>query len=143
MRRPGSRSGLLMPKPSSVLRRRRLVALALALATGLVASMAPALAQDTDGGDTTTTTESTTTTEPAVTLPPPVGETTTTTVPPDPDDPGNGEALPEEKVPVVPDTVPPREDEGGGVYAAEAGRLLRQGMHVAEADAVTLETAYR
>jgi murein DD-endopeptidase MepM/ murein hydrolase activator NlpD len=132
-----------MPKPTTVLRRRRLLALALAVATGLVASIAPALAQDTDGGDTTTTTESTTTSEQNVTLPPPIGETTTTTVPPDPDDPGNGEALPEEKVPVVPDTVPPREDEAGGVYAAEAGRLLRQGMHVAEADAVTLESAYR
>ena len=74
---------------------------------------------------------------------PPVGETTTTTtVPPDPEDPGGGEALPEEPVPVVPDTVPPREPDGGE-YAAQAGRIVRQQLHVAEADAVELETTYR
>lgn len=133
-----------MPTPSSVLRRRRLRALVTALAVGIAVSGAPALAQD--GGGETTTTETTTTettTEPSITLPPPVGETTTTTVPPDPEDPGNGEELPEEEVPVVPDTVPPREGGPGGVYAADARALLRQQMHVAEADAVSLESAYQ
>jgi murein DD-endopeptidase MepM/ murein hydrolase activator NlpD len=129
-----------MPNPSSVLRRRRLVALLLAVASGLAASGAPALAQDGEG--TTTTTEPpTTTTQPPVTLPP-VGETTTTTAPPPPDDPGGNEALPEEQGPVVPDTVPPR-DAGKGQYEAQAGRLLRRELHVAEADAVELETTYR
>jgi murein DD-endopeptidase MepM/ murein hydrolase activator NlpD len=111
---------------------------------GFAGSAAPALAQD-DGGETTTTTETTTTetTAPPITLPPPSGPTTTTTtVPPDPDDPTNGEALPEEKVPVVPDTVPPRDGGPGGAYAADARALLRQQLHVAEADAVSLETAY-
>ena len=129
-----------MPTTSSVLRRRRLLALLLAVSAGLVATGAPALAQD-DGGDTTTTTETTTTTAPPITLPP-VGDTTTTTQPPDPDDPGGNEALPEEEVPVVPDTVPPR-DAAEGEYEAQAGRLIRQQLHVAEADAVSLETTYR
>ncbi len=131
-----------MPKHPPVPRRRRLLALFVALAAGGAASAAPALAQD-EGGDTTTTTTTTeTTTGPTITLPP-IGETTTTTVPPDPDDPANAEELPEEDVPVVPDTVPPRDPRGGGAFAAEAGRLLRRQMHVAEADAVSLETAYR
>ena len=136
-----------MPTPSSVLRRRRLVALVAALAVGMAASGAPALAQD-DGGETTTTettTSETTTTGPGITLPPPVGETTTTTtVPPDPEDPGNGEELPDEEVPVIPDTVPPRPPgEGGRAYAAEARALLRQQMYVAQADAVSLQTDYQ
>jgi murein DD-endopeptidase MepM/ murein hydrolase activator NlpD len=120
------------------------VALLVALAAGLAASGAPALAQD-DGGETSTTTSTTgsTTTETSVTLPPPIGETTTTTVPPDPEDPGNGEELPEEPVPVVPDTVPPRPPGEGGRFAEDAGRLLRRQMHVAEAEAVSLETTYR
>ena len=133
-----------MPTSSSVLRRRRLFALLLAVATGVAASGAPALAQDGGDGATTTTEpppETTTTTQPAVTLPP-IGETTTTTAPPDPEDPGGHEALPEEEVPVVPDTVPPR-DAGEGEYEAQAGRLVRQQLHVAEADAVALETTYR
>jgi murein DD-endopeptidase MepM/ murein hydrolase activator NlpD len=45
-------------------------------------------------------------------------------------------------VPVVPDTVPPR-DPGQGQYEAQAGRLIRRELHVAEAEAVTLETTYR
>jgi murein DD-endopeptidase MepM/ murein hydrolase activator NlpD len=130
-----------MPNPSLVLRRRRLVALLLAIASGLAATGAPALAQD--GGDpSTTTTEAPTTTQPPVTLPPVDDPTTTTTAPPDPADPGGNEALPTEPVPVVPDTVPPR-DDGNGVYAAQAGRLIRQQLHVAKADAVELETTYR
>jgi murein DD-endopeptidase MepM/ murein hydrolase activator NlpD len=119
--------------------RRRSVALAVALLTGAMASAAPALAQDgSDGGETTTTTTPDTT----ITLPPPVGETTTTTTAPDPDDPTQGEELPAEEVPVVPDTVPPRGPEDGE-YAQQAGRLIRQQLEVAQADAVGLETTYR
>ncbi|MFL6206778.1 MAG: peptidoglycan DD-metalloendopeptidase family protein [Acidimicrobiales bacterium] len=129
-----------MPTSSSVLRRRRLLALLLAGAVGIAASGAPALAQDGDGS--TTTTEPTTTSEPPVTLPPVGPTTTTTTAPPDPTDPGGGEGLAEEPVPVVPDTVPPR-DPGQGQYEAQAGRLIRRELHVAEADAVALETTYR
>jgi murein DD-endopeptidase MepM/ murein hydrolase activator NlpD len=136
----GSSSTLPMPTTSTVLARPRLVALAIALAAGLAASVTPALAQDSGGTETTTTT---TTTEPVVTTPP-VGETTTTTttVPPDPADPGGHEALPEEPVPVVPDTVPPTELDGSE-YAAQAGRIVRQQLHVAEAEAVELDTTYR
>jgi murein DD-endopeptidase MepM/ murein hydrolase activator NlpD len=125
-----------MPIPSPVPQRRRLGALAVALGLGLAASAAPALAQD--GGETTTTTTTTTVTVP------PVGETTTTTTtpPPDPEDPGSHEGVPEEPVPVVPDTVPPSNPDGSE-YAAQAGRIVRQQLHVAEAEAVELETTYK
>ena len=43
---------------------------------------------------------------------------------------------------MVPDTVPPTEADGSE-YAAQAGRIVRQQLHVAEADAVELETTYR
>ena len=43
--------------------------------------------------------------------------------PPDPEDPGGGEELPEEPVPVVPDTVPPREPDRRRVR--RAGRTHR------------------
>jgi murein DD-endopeptidase MepM/ murein hydrolase activator NlpD len=125
-----------MPTTSSVLQRRRLVALAVALATGVAASAAPALAQDDGGGEPTTTT----TTETSISIP--IGETTTTTTPADPEDPGNSEELPDEEVPVVPDTVPPR-DPAEGEFELQAGRLIRQQLQVAEADAVELETTYR
>jgi len=127
-----------MPTNSFVPRRRRLIALVLALVAGLAVTAAPALAQDGSGETTTTTT---TTTAPPVTLPP-VGETTTTTTVPDPTDPGGGEGLAEEPVPVVPDTVPPR-DPGNGQYAQQAGRIVRQQLRVAEAEAVELETTYK
>ena len=130
-----------MPTTSSVLRRRRLVALVLALVTGLTVTAAPALAQDDGTGETTTTT-TTTTTEPPVVTVPPVVETTTTTTVPDPADPGGGEGVPVEEVPVVPDTVPPR-DPGNGEYALQAGRIVRQQLRVAEAEAVELETTYK
>jgi murein DD-endopeptidase MepM/ murein hydrolase activator NlpD len=127
-----------MSNTPSVPRRRRLVALLMAASAGLAATGAPALAQD--GGDDTTTT--TTTTEPptstSITLPP-IGETTTTT---NPDDPTGNEGIPEEEVPVVPDTVPPR-DTAQGEYEADASRLIRQQLHVAKADAVGLETTYK
>ncbi len=119
-----------MPTNPSV-PRRPLVALLVAVTAGLVASGAPALAQD---GEEPPTTESTTTTEPVVTVPP------TTTVPPD--DPGAVEELPEAPVPVVPDTVPEREPEAGE-YGRQAGRIVRQQLHVAEAEAVELQTTYQ
>jgi murein DD-endopeptidase MepM/ murein hydrolase activator NlpD len=66
--------------------------------------------------------------------------TTTTTI--DPEDPGGGEELPTEEVPVVPDTVPPRAPEEGE-YAQQAGRIIRQQLSVAQAEAVELETTYK
>jgi murein DD-endopeptidase MepM/ murein hydrolase activator NlpD len=122
-----------MPNTSSV-RPSTALALCAALALGAAAVAAPAWAQD--PASTTTTT-----TEPLVTLP--VGETTTTTTtaPPDPADPAAVEDQPQEPVPVVPDTVPPR-PVGAGVYAVQAGRILRQQLRVAKAEAVTLAAAY-
>jgi murein DD-endopeptidase MepM/ murein hydrolase activator NlpD len=129
-----------MPTTSSVPRRPRLLALLTALAVGLAAFGTPALAQD--GGPTTTTAPTTTTTAPPVTLPPGTETTTTTAPPPDPDDPGAVEELPEEPVPVVPDTVPTREPVPGA-YGEQAGRIVRQQLRVAEAEAIDLETTYK
>jgi murein DD-endopeptidase MepM/ murein hydrolase activator NlpD len=130
-----------MPTPLLVPHRRRTraVALAVALCAAAAALGGPARAQE---PTTTTTPETTSTTAPIVTVPP-VGETTTTTTPPppDPEDPGAGEELPTEEVPVVPDTVPPQPADPG-TYGQQAGRLLRQQMRVAEAEAVGLETTY-
>jgi murein DD-endopeptidase MepM/ murein hydrolase activator NlpD len=98
-----------------------------------ILSGAPVLAQD--GGE-----------EPPPTTPPttapPDGPTTTTTTAPPIDDPTAVEEVPDEPVPVVPDTVPAREDDGG-VYAAQASRVVRQQLHVAEAEAVELESSYQ
>ncbi|MEO7427936.1 MAG: hypothetical protein ABIY48_01010, partial [Acidimicrobiales bacterium] len=112
-------------RPTSVL------ALLVAFAVGAGALAVPAWAQDPSP---------TTTTDPSVTLPP-IGETTTTTAPPNALDPGAVEDQPEEPVPVVADTVPPRA-VGPGVYAAQAGRILRQQLRVAKAEAITLQAAY-
>jgi murein DD-endopeptidase MepM/ murein hydrolase activator NlpD len=109
------------------------IALLAALALGVIGVTAPAWAQD-PGGSTTTSTST------EVTLPP-LGETTTTTAPPDPQDPGSVEDVPDEPVPVVADTVPPR-PPGTGAYPAQAGRLLRQQLKVAKAESVKLEAAY-
>ncbi len=111
--------------------------LAVALLLGATTLAAPALAQEPEPpGDTTTT-------APPVVTVPPIVETTTTTAPPplDPEDPGAGEELPTEPVPVVPDTVPPS-GNGPGAYGQQAGRLLRQQLRVAEAEAVGLESDY-
>ncbi len=124
-----------MPTISSV-PRRHLVVLLVAVVSGLAVGGAPALAQD--GGPPTTETPSTTETP---TTAPPVGDTTGTTTL-DPDDPGGGEALPEEPVPVVPDTVPAR-DPVPGAYGVQAGRIVRQQLRVAEAEAVSLQTTYK
>lgn len=119
-------------------RRTRLLALVAALAAGASASIAPALAQEPPPAETTTTTS---TTQPPITILPGETTTTTTTPPPPPEDPGGHEELPPESVPVVPDTVPPRPPDPG-VYAAEAGQVIRRQLRVAEAEAVELETAY-
>jgi len=130
-------------KPS-IVRRTQLLALAGALAAGGLGSGSVALAQE---QPTTTTpppttappTETTQPTDTTIALPVP-GETTTTTAPP-PGDPGAGEEVPAEPVPVVPETVPPRPPDGSA-YAADASRLIRRELRVAEAEAVELETAY-
>jgi murein DD-endopeptidase MepM/ murein hydrolase activator NlpD len=117
--------------------RRPLVAVVAALVVGLAVSGAPALAQD---GGPPTSDPTTTTTEPEVTVP--TTGATTTTLPPDPDDPGAVEELPEEPVPVVPDTVPARPPDAGA-YGVQAGRIIRQQLHVAEAEAIDLKTTYQ
>ncbi len=127
-----------MPTTSPVPRRRRLRTLLAALAVAVSVAGTPALAQE----EPPTTEPPTTSTTTSVTLPPIDTSTTTTTVPPDPDDPGLGEELPEEPVPVVPDTVPARDPEPGE-YGVQAGRIVRQQLRVAEADAVELETTYK
>jgi murein DD-endopeptidase MepM/ murein hydrolase activator NlpD len=127
----------------SAVRRTRFLALVGALLSAAVATSAgAAFAQDPSTTTTTTAPEETTTTvtEPLVTVTLP-GETTTTTTAPPPEDPTAGEALPEEPVPVVPDTVPPRPNDGRA-YAADASRLIRRELKVAQAEAVTLESAY-
>lgn len=120
-----------------VMRRPAALVLAGALLAGVTVTSPPARAQE-DPAETTTTT-----TAPAVTLPSPVDPTTTPTAPPeaDPEDPGGQEELPAEPVPVVPDTVPPR-DPTDPAAAAEASRLIRQQLRVAEAEAVSVEAAY-
>ena len=123
------------------MRRSRALALLIAVVAAAASSIAPALAQDPTSTTSTSTTSTTTTTSPGVTLPPPVGETTTTTAPPPPEDPGAVEEVEPEPVPVVPDTVPPRPPDPG-VYAAQAGQIIRRQLRVAEAEAVELETAY-
>jgi murein DD-endopeptidase MepM/ murein hydrolase activator NlpD/plasmid maintenance system antidote protein VapI len=117
-------------------RRTRLLALIAALA--VAGSVAPALAQEPDPSTTSTTTS---TTAPPITVLPPGPTTTTEPPPPPPEDPGGDEELPAEPVPVVPDTVPPRPPDPG-VYAAEAGEVIRRQLTVAEAEAVELESAY-
>lgn len=122
-----------MPMLSPV-RRPPALALLGALALFAVSSALPAGAQDPPPDETTTTL-------PPISVPP-VGETTTTTtVPPDPQDPTAVEEVPAEEVPVVPDTVPPREVEPGA-YAVQAGRIVRQQLRVARAEAVELDAAY-
>lgn len=131
-----------MPTNSSVRRRPRLLALVAALMAALVVSGAPALAQDPTTTSSTTTSVPTTTSDPTSTVPPGGDTTTTTTTTPlDPDDPGAVEELPEEPVPVVPDTVPPRA-VGPGEYGIQVGRIVRQQLRVAEANAVELQSNY-
>lgn len=127
-----------MPTTSTV-PSRRARAVAAAVLAGLALGSAPALAQD--GGPPTTET-TTTSTVPPITLPVGNTTTTTTTAPPDPDDPGGGEEVSGEPVPVVPDTVPEREPQLGE-YGVQAGRIVRQQLRVAEAEAISLKTTYQ
>lgn len=126
-----------MPITPPVSRRRRFAALVAAVLAAVAVAGTPALAQD---GGPPTSEEPTTTTS----VPPTVPSTTTTTAPvtPPPDDPGAIEDLPVEEVPIVPDTVPLR-DPAPGEYAVQAGRIVRQQLRVAEAEAISLETTYR
>jgi murein DD-endopeptidase MepM/ murein hydrolase activator NlpD len=110
------------------------------LAAGLagVAVLAlPAGGQEPPPEETTTTTEAPPTTVSPITLPPIV--TTTTTAPP-PNDPGAVEELPDEPVPTIDETVPT--EPGRKPTGTAAGRILRQELHVAEADAVELKSTY-
>jgi len=127
-----------MPTPPFVRRRPAIAVLIAALLAGGVVWGAPALAQDGDGGPTSTTEPAPTTSVTA----PPVDDTTTTLAPPDPSDPGSVEEVPDEPVPVVPGTVPAR--EGGEVVSGvQAGRIIRQGLRVARAEALELEITYK
>jgi murein DD-endopeptidase MepM/ murein hydrolase activator NlpD len=128
-----SSPALFLPTTSPV-PSRRLLPLIAGLLAALAASAAPALAQDGDPEEPPTTV----TTLPPVTVP---GSTTTTAPPPDPDDPAAVEELPTAPVPVVPDTVPERAPSEGP-YDVQAGRVVRQQLRVAEAEAVSLETTY-
>jgi len=125
-----------MPTSPPVCRRPAVLVLIAALVSGVVLSSAPALAQD-PGGPTSTTEP----VPPTTVVEPPVDSTTTTTAPPDPTDPGSIEEVPDEPVPVVPDTVPAREG-GTPVSGVQAGRIIRQGLRVAQAEAQELETTY-
>ncbi len=123
------------------MRRRPLLLALAALMAALAVPSLPALAQQ----DPPPTSESTTTTTspPATVTIPPLAETTTTTttVPPvNPKDPNAVEEVATEPVPLVSDTVPP--GPGGGQYGLQAGRIIRQQLRVARAEAVELETTY-
>ena len=113
-------------------RRNRAVAVGLVLATGL-AVIGPASAQD--GGDATSTTATT-----AESTSSTVDATTSTLVPPNPDDPTQDEGVEAGDVPVDPGAVPPRMVTPG--QTAEAGRVIREELSVAKADAVKLGTSY-
>lgn len=128
-----------MMSKNTVMRRPAALALAGALLVGVTVTAVPARAQEEPPPEDTTTT--TTAPAPDITLPP--LESTTTTAPPEPnpEDPGGFEELPAEPVPVVPDTVPPR-DATDPAAAAEASRVIRQQLRVAEAEAVSVEAAY-
>ena len=115
---------------ATAMRRRKIFGLLVACTIFGGPALVPALAQEAPP----------TSEPPPITIVPPSSSTTTTTSPP-PDDPGGNEELPDEPVPVVPDTVPPSPAEPGR-YAQEAGLLLRQQLRVAEVEAIELKSAY-
>ena len=129
-----------------LLRSRRSRALVASLLVVVAVTLtASAQAQDdpgsTTGGPTTGGTDDTTTT--TTTTPTTAGPTTTapSVAPaPNPDDPGQGEGVGAEPVPVVPVTIPPRELTPG--QTQEAGRLIRQELSVARAEAVRYGGSY-
>lgn len=100
---------------------------AIAFSGVVVGLPGPARAQDSPS----TAPTSTSTTSPGVTFP---GGSTTTTVPADPEDPGTDEGVHEEPVPVVADTVPPRDGDSGEDRAAVA-RIVRSHLREAQRDA--------
>jgi murein DD-endopeptidase MepM/ murein hydrolase activator NlpD len=106
---------------------------AAAAATGV-----PALAQD--PGDTGYDPNTTTTAPPAETTTT-LAATTTTTLAPNPDDPGLGEGLETEPVPLDAPPVPPRVGTNGA-FEAQAAKLVRQQLSVAQADAVKMGSSY-
>lgn len=125
--------------PADPPRRSRPVVAALALVALVLTSLGvPAAAQD-DGGDgTSTTVEGPGTTITKDTLP-----TTTTTAPlvgPTPEDPTQDEGVSAGDVPLDPAVVPER--VGGAGQTAEASRLIREELSVAQAQAVKLSTSY-
>jgi murein DD-endopeptidase MepM/ murein hydrolase activator NlpD len=135
-----------VPPPRLSPRRSRAAATALAAAAtaALVALVAPAAAQDPDATsttpaptETTITTEGTNLTLPTTTTAPP---TTTTLVPPNPDDPTQDEGVEAGDVPIDPAAVPPR--SGDTASGAQVGKLIREQLSVAQADAVKLGTSY-
>jgi murein DD-endopeptidase MepM/ murein hydrolase activator NlpD len=124
----------------TALRRPQVLVAAVALAALAVAAV-PAAAQDPDATTTTTTltdqptppsSEATTTTAAAPT-------TSTTLVPPNPDDPTQGEGVAPGEVPIDATAVPPRT---GGATDAQIGKVVREQLSVAKADAVKTTTSY-
>lgn len=125
-----------------LLRRAPLLALAGGLLAAAVAAAPTAVADPDPPEDPTTSAPPApepTTTAPPVTAPAPTTSTSTTI--PLPEDPFVEERLPSEEVPIVPDTVPPRPADGSA-YSADAHRLIRRELRVAQAEAVQHEQAY-
>lgn len=122
---------------------RSLAALVMALAIGAVAATGPAVvrAQEPPEGGSVSTSTTTTVAGSIVSVPDGAG-TTTTTVPPGADDPGTDEGVSEEPVPVVPDTVPPRQGDSG-VDQAAVSRIVRLQLRDAQRAATRTSRAFR
>ncbi len=106
---------------------RVLVASILVVVSAVIAG--PALAQD----DPSTSS--------SVEIPNEVTTTTALSIPSNPLDPGETEGVGEEPVPTIPVTVPPRVADPTA-YQAEVGRVVRQELSVATAQAVKVGTSY-
>lgn len=124
-----------MPTPSAPSRSIAAVVATITLAALVLALPGPARAQESPS----TASTSTSTTAPAITLP---GGSTTTTVPSGQDDPGTDEGVSEEPVPVVSDTVPPRDGDPGGNREAVA-RIVRSQLRQAKLDAARTALGFR
>jgi len=125
---------------------RTLTALVVALAVGATTVAGPAAvrAQEQPGASATTTTTTTTTAPeegPALSVPDRDG-TTTTTVPEGHDDPGTDEGVSEEPVPVVSDTVPPRDGDDAD-DRAQVTRIVRLQLRDAQLQASRSSSAFR
>jgi murein DD-endopeptidase MepM/ murein hydrolase activator NlpD len=110
--------------------------LALVVAGLTAVVTAPAVAQEGEPPPTSLPSTTTSSSLPVTTV---TGPTTSTTA--DPDDPVGGDDAPEEDVPVVDVTVPPRAGDPA-VTDEQASRLIRRELHVAEADVVGAEVGY-